>query len=219
MAKLRRLSKPRKAAKGKSRKVARKGTTRAGAAREISAEAATNGPVPTRDKFVHIILLPNDVTDIGFAFDPKGELTNHAHDDVMREARRFLQGQPNPAPTDVVVFSGRPWHFAGGRLRKHSHDMHHKYKDTVLKLSRRRAQRAVWWSEKRFDITAIANTRSDGVQDPFPMPATVEESDSGGNTIYVARAMVHRAEADDNRYKISFQIGGQAIDPDMDCTP
>jgi hypothetical protein len=215
MAKLRRSSRPRKAAKGKSRKGARQ----AGAARGILADAAAQGPVATQDRYVHIILLPNDVTDIRSAFDRKRELKNRAHGDVMREARRFLQGHPNPAPTDVVVFAGRPWHFANRRLRRHSRAMHHKYKRTVLKVSRTKAERAVWWCEMPFRITGIVNTREGPVRHPFPIPATVEESDRDGNPIYVARAMVHPATADGKRFKISFRIEGQTIDPDMDCTP
>lgn len=192
---------------------------KAAPARAVAGAARpARGPMPTADKFVHLIFVRTDVTDVKKAFDKDDELTDAAHKDVMKEARKSLPLLSNPAMTDVVVFAGRPWHFAKSKLHKHPH-VHGAFKGTVLVVSRQKAERAVWWSETDFHVTGVANQRADGVQDPFPLPETTQETDGSGQTIYVARATVHRPDVDRNRFKITFTMNAEKIDPDMDCQP
>jgi hypothetical protein len=139
-------------------------------------------------------------------------------------------GQPTdlPKPTDIVVYNGQPWHFAGGILHPHPR-VHHDHPETVLRLSLTRHESAVWWSEEDFTITKIvlaphhgdANQATAPTNQPhFPFSAPLakgEEQDEQKRRIFVVRSTVPVPEADNRTFKITFTIHGEAIDPDMHC--
>ena len=175
------------------------------------------------DRPVHIIAVPSGVA--------VGQLQG----DHITEAGQ-LALQPHIAgahPTDIVVFENRAWHLANDALQPHP-QVHIDFPATILKLHRERPDgpgRAVWWSEQQFDITTIEDEAAHDAReasgattppvdaDPYPFterPATeVERSiDPVPRDIFVARSTVPLVAG---RYKISFTLNGQLIDPNMHC--
>jgi hypothetical protein len=141
------------------------------------------------------------------------------------------------APTDVVVFAKRPWHFAGRppahpiQLRSHP-QVHHDFPETILVLSVSKKQQAVWWCEKEFNITQVQPSHhpaQPGFPEaitappayPFPIPAPIvarlEHHDS--RDMFVARSGVPISAAKEHMFKISFTIENDTIDPDTYCSP
>lgn len=167
------------------------------------------------EKGVHIIYVPVDVIVREMNLDglgggPVGAVT------LAQVAKHIGK----PAMTDVIVFAGKPWHFAGGALREHP-KVHEDYPETVLKLFRKRKEKAVWWSEHAFEIFKIVPhpPKRDGAADyPFSdKPTTVTEVASDHKTIFIARSTIPIQDADDQEYKIAFHMEGENIDPNMYC--
>ena len=177
----------------------------------------TNGPKGVRSG-VHIILVEADPSTCA---NPDGT-TNDAK---RAEAGKLVTWAK---PTDVVVFHRKPWHYVSGQLRAHP-QVHIDYPETILQLSISAGDRAVWFSELRFDITTIelsdhhgSGHAPDPSAAPYPFsvaPITVQETDEGLHAIWVARSTVPVPKSANHMYKISFTIQGMLIDPDMSCNP
>ena len=103
----------------------------------------------------------------------------------------------------------------------------------MLVLSISNQDRAVWWSETDFAITSITPSGAAhpslfypealppapaAPADPVSLTRTIEH-DVDGQNICVWRTSVPIAAAARHMYKIAFDIGGDAIDPDMYCAP
>jgi hypothetical protein len=174
------------------------------------------------ERGVHIIFVPDGVGGV----EPGSEAL--PTEDQLTEAARYIG---HPDLTDVIVFAGRPWHYAEGKLRKHP-EVHDDFPHTVLELSVERGERAVWWSEFEFKITKIAEHPHDGTDTPaavphdpapppFDSPATQAEDDVDKSQakIHVARSTVPDPGAKGFEYKITFIKNGQSkeIDPNMRC--
>lgn len=160
------------------------------------------------ERGVHIIFVPDDAVPCQSHADP-------TPDELKQVASHIGPTQE----TDVIVFGGRPWHFAGNALRKHP-GVHHTFPNTVLKLRRSTRDRAVWWSEKPFTITAIEQEDpkdANRARYPFSQPPETRPQSTFGGTIFVARSTVPVDAAYGQEYKISFQMEGRTIDPNMDC--
>ena len=56
--------------------------------------------------------------------------------------------------TDIVVFDHQPWHKVGDELKAHP-QVHIDHSETILKLSYKKREVAVWWSEQPFTITSM----------------------------------------------------------------
>jgi hypothetical protein len=165
---------------------------------------------------VHIIFLPLDVAlgEVdGTHVTTVGLLMAAKHIGVTR-------------PRDIIVFAGQPWHFAQGALHPHPL-VHTLFPETVLELHRsgpKGPEQAVWWSERHFTITTIADeaayhqstgAAADAVPYPFEVkPVTVPANGLDGKPIFMARSTVPLVTG---RYKISFFMEGQLIDPNMHC--
>jgi len=133
-----------------------------------------------------------------------------------------------PMPNDIIVYDGKPWHFAGGALHPHPL-VHLTHPETVLQLSLKRQESAVWWSDEMFTITKILPVQHHGDADlatapsgqpyfPFSGPLeTVQEEDVQRKKIFVVRSTVPVGEADNRTFKITFTMHDEAIDPDMHC--
>ena len=128
--------------------------------------------------------------------------------------------------TDIVVFDHRPWHRVNGQLLPHpeAHLIDH---ETILQISLRLHQRAVWWSTERFTILDIKPSAHHGAVAPTtpinPFEATAfpyrsEEEPTAGVMLYTVRATPIVSRAVGITYKITFNIG-EDIDPDMEGTP
>jgi hypothetical protein len=140
---------------------------------------------------------------------------SHAHPTASELHQVATRIGKTPAMTDVVVFGGRPFHFAGGKLRDHP-QVHRDFPGTILVLYKSRRNTAVWWSEEQFTITRIEkeHPQNAGTADyPFDeTPVTMPEGD-----LWVARSKVPKDTAYGQQYKITFTMGGRTIDPNMDC--
>ena len=158
------------------------------------------------DKGVHIIRLVADTG--GAAGGPPPGGGPHAAKNIVA------------SPTDILVFDHQPWHFVNDQVVSHD-TAHHDYPETILRV-RAEKERAVWWSEERFQISAIDESHLDphpNGKKPFPPPATVDATDAQGRTIYVARSAPPQGDSKNHFYKISFAMGTDDIDPDMEITP
>ncbi len=140
---------------------------------------------------------------------------------------KHIGGHDALSPTDVVVFNGRPWHMVCG-IPKHHPEVHVTSPETVLRLSRKAGERASWWSERPFTIDTIALAHGHGHEHggappPYPFAErslrTAQTLDRHGRAIFIARSVVPVEGAVGHTYKVTFTIGGQAIDPDMFCAP
>jgi hypothetical protein len=178
-----------------------------------TAENLSRGPVMA-ERAVHIIFVPDGVAGVDAASEALPT------DEQLAEAASFIY-IGNPALTDVIVFAGRPWHYADGKLRKHP-EVHNDFPNTVLELNVARGERVLWWSEHEFNITQIAGhaPQDIGAPDPFAaIPPTRPEdgADHPPTTIHVARAPVPSQGSIGHEYKITFTSGGRSIDPNMRC--
>ncbi len=180
----------------------------------ITVANLSRGPV-LAERAVHIIFVPDGVAGVSETSDVLPT------DAQLAEAARF-DHIGSPAPTDVIVFARRPWHYVDGKLRKHP-EVHHDYPDTVLELDVLRGEKVLWWSERGFTITNIAS-HDPLVSAPPPfaeMPVTRPESGvehPTPTTIHVARAPVPNASARGHEYKVTFTTDAVGpIDPNMRC--
>ena len=174
----------------------------------------SRGPVLV-ERAVHIIFVPDGVAGVSETSDTLPT------EEQLAEAGKF-EHIGSPAPTDVVVFAKRPWHYVDGKLRKHP-EVHHDFPNTVLEVDVARGEKVLWWSERGFTITNIASHDPQVIApDPFAeMPVTRPEAgvdQPASMTIHVARAPVPSAGSRGHEYKITFtntEVG--AIDPNMRC--
>lgn len=177
----------------------------------VTAASLSRGPKLVHgEKGVHIIHLVTDSSDSGAGGAPPAK----------PGAPPVTKNIGMPAPTDILVYDHKPWHYVAGAMRDHP-KVHHEYPETILKVKVEK-EKAVWWSEKRFDITAVAPSHLDAHPGPDPfdtLPATEEAIDAAGRKIYVAKSKEPKRVAKDHIYKITFKTGGEDIDPDMSCTP
>jgi len=171
-------------------------------------EPTSQGPDLHVEKGVHIIFVHPDAEVAG-------------PDPTPQERAEAAAAVGNVLKTDVIVFRGRPWHKIGTELFPHP-EVHDIDAATVLDLRVGR-DKAVWWSESRFDIERIEpdthNGESAGPQ-PFDVPVTTEEMsiDATSTPIFVARSGLPISGAKNHHYKISFRRNGVLIDPNMRCS-
>jgi hypothetical protein len=168
------------------------------------------GPVlAAEERGVHIIFVPDGAVSCGSPGNPT--------DDELTKVAELVGF---PAPTDIIVFCGQSYHFAGEKLKKHP-GVHGTNPETVLKLDRRTHDRAVWWSETQFTITGIAQEHPQNSRlapSPFAgSPVTTREPDSTTGPLWVARSPLPTNNAYGQEYKITFQMEGRTIDPNMEC--
>jgi len=168
---------------------------------------ATGPDLAAEERGVHIIFVPDDAVPCGSPGNP-----------TEQELKLVAQHVGFPAPTDIIVFCGLPWHFADGKLKKHP-DVHATNPETVLRLDRRTHDRAVWWSEKNFEIKKFEQETPDTskAKEPFDHIPSTRPQDSVGASIFVARSEVPRDDAYGQEYKITFKMNGITIDPNMEC--
>lgn len=167
------------------------------------------GPeLASTDKGVHLMFVRDEAVACMSHADP----TAHELQQVKNSLPRV------PAVTDVVVFGGKPYQFAGGALQQHPH-VHTLFPETVLRLRRSEGNRAVWWSEEPFTTTIVEDPLPGFPQSPNPAPypfSTRPETVRGSGGIHVARSTVPVPDASGHQYKMTFTMGGRAIDPHMD---
>ncbi len=169
---------------------------------------STGPDLAKEEKGVHIIFVADDAVHAVSAADP-----------TAAEMKQVATHIGKPKATDVIVFGGNPWHFAGGELRKHP-EVHRQFPETVLKLFRKTQDRAVWWSEHEFRITGIEKEEpeNDGTAAyPFAFAPEARLQPISGQRIWVARSSVPVNDAYGQEYKITFTIEGRTIDPNMEC--
>jgi hypothetical protein len=174
----------------------------------MTATLSTGPDLDNEERGVHIIFVPDDAVPC----------LSHA-DPTAAELQQVATHIGEPQPTDVIVFCGRPWHFAGGALRKHP-EVHKLFPMTILKLYRQTHDRAAWWSEREFQITAIEkeDLKHDGTAVyPFSQMPEARAATVANGTIWVARSTVPVDAAYGQEYKITFVMDGKTIDPNMDC--
>ena len=167
---------------------------------------------------VHIIKLPSR-DDVVTSLHP------HPSEKEVMDAAATLAGPAHV--TDIVVFDHKPWHKVHGELHAHP-KVHDDYPETILQVSFKDKERAVWWSDRPFTVMTVR--RSDhhpvvaGCPDypfdgpPPPYDAQPEPDASSHATVFVVKAHPIVKEAVGQLYKISFLMG-EPIDPDMSCTP
>ena len=184
--------------------------------------AITTAPPSTGPKLIHpeqgvhiIKLVPDAALAAAMSKTPT--------DAQLTEASQHVG---KPAKTDIIVFDHQPWHVVNGQLKAHPR-VHVDYPETILKISFGAKERAVWWSEQPFTITAVNRSAAPTVHGspdhPFdgPPPPYVglPETDLAGHTtIWAVRAKPIVKEAVGQRYKITFFMD-ESIDPDMEGTP
>jgi hypothetical protein len=183
------------------------------------------------EKHVHIIYVPDEVILAEMRVTAFGE--RQAGTITLAHVAKHI-GQA--APTDIVVFNKEPYHFAGRppgqpmQLRRHP-QVHHDFPETILVIKPN--EQAVWWSEKEFEVTDVepsahaAHPLADFPEGPNPPPrypftipspihARLEHHAHG--EFWIVRSGVPKPEAHKHMFKISFTIGGHAIDPDGYCS-
>jgi hypothetical protein len=183
----------------------------------VTATLSTGPKLGKTDKGVHIIRLSPEAA---FA-EVIGK--NPSKEQLLAEAAKHVGA---PAKTDIVVYDHKPWHVVNGQLRPHP-QVHDEDKKTILNLSFKDQDKAVWWSEQRFSITRINRSPhhpavAGSPEYPFNPPARPYdaqlEQDDHGRTIFVVRATPIVEKSIGQMYKISFFME-EDIDPDMSCTP
>jgi hypothetical protein len=131
------------------------------------------------------------------------------------------------AKRDIIVFDHRPWHKPGNELRPHP-KVHHEDGGTILRVSFRAHERAVWWSQQPFQIVAIHHSPdhpavAGSPYNPFdgpppPYDSRPEPDLANHGTVHVVRARPIVQEAVGQMYKIAFYMD-ELIDPDMEAMP
>lgn len=174
------------------------------------------GPKPMPgDKLVRIIFVPLEVASGGISGGGQVSLVG---------LQQIAAHVGTISSTDIVVFAGKPFHYAKGALHGHE-TAHHDHPETLLKLHRLRKERAVWWSQRSFAITTIRPeepVKAGAAPYPFETkPLTEAAIATDAQKIFVARSSIPLPTADDQEYKIAFTIEGESepIDPNMYCDP
>lgn len=132
----------------------------------------------------------------------------------------------NAAPTDIVVFNRRPYHFAGPLNHKELHPhpaVHLSHPETVLVL--KPGEEAVWTSDRFFEVTKAVWSGGHGhpgfpeigTPDTYPFPNRPIRADVQAGQ-WVAKSGEPPAGARAHMYKISFTIENDDIDPDVYCS-
>jgi hypothetical protein len=128
--------------------------------------------------------------------------------------------------TDIVVFDHQPWHKVGSKLLPHP-QVHIDHPETILKLSHKKKEVAVWWSEQPFTVTAmrrsdhhpaVAGSPASAFEGPPPPYEATSEQDLAGRQVWAVRTKPIVQEAVHQMYKVNFLIG-ENIDPDMEGAP
>ena len=190
------------------------------------------GPkLKAHEKGVHIIhvALPPVLAGLKLRALPRGKIGKA----TLLQVEKHIG---HPKPTDVVVFAGEPWHFAGKtkgtkHLRSHP-QVHMQFPETVLKLSRKKQQTVVWWSETPFTAITINPSGTPSHPNPaypealtappptpFAIALAIRIEQWQGQDMHVVRSTVPIAAADRHMYKIQFSMAGDPIDPDTYCSP
>jgi hypothetical protein len=178
----------------------------------MNVSTSPTGPQPMPgDKLVHIIFVPLDVASGAVSY-------GHVSADGLQQIAAHVG---TISSNDIVVFAGKPFHFAKGTLHEHE-EAHRYHPETLLKLHRLRKERAVWWSERPFQIVNIlpaTPTKTGKADRPFAIPKTQPEQGLSGGGVFVARSDIPDPAADDQEYKITFTLEGepQPVDPNMYC--
>lgn len=130
-----------------------------------------------------------------------------------------------PAPTDIIVFNGQPYHYAGHgtdkRLREHP-QVHHDFPETVLVL--KPGEEAVWTSDRFFEVTKAEFSgvhpgfTDSGTPDPYPFPLRPIRALEDAPGRWSAHSGEPKDGARQHVYKISFTIETDDIDPDVYCS-
>ncbi|MBI3493042.1 MAG: hypothetical protein HY047_14870 [Acidobacteria bacterium] len=182
----------------------------------VARDYSVVGPkIASPEKGVHIIRIPRTLGT--------GEPTGSHPTPAARQAAEKLLAQVKPGPTDIVVWARQPWHVVNGDLKDHP-QVHADFPQTILTLSVKEKEKAVWWSEAFFEIVGIdyshhAKRISGAPKNPFTSDFVTQLEVSGGEEFYVVRSTSPVDTAVGQQYKISFKMGVDAIDPDMSCTP
>jgi hypothetical protein len=175
----------------------------------------STGPAPAPgETLVHIIFVPLNVAG--------GAVTaGNVSADGLKQIAAHVGKRSS---TDIIVFAGKPFHFTkDGVLLEHEEA--HLHVETLLRLHRRRNERAVWWSERSFSITSIrpaAPLKLGAASYPFAIePRTQQTVATDDKQIFIARSTIPLEAADDQHYKIAFTIDGEPepVDPNMVCDP
>ena len=122
--------------------------------------------------------------------------------------------QPVDILVDADVTNDRPSHCVEGKVLEH--EKAHGNKATILYLSFKAKESALWYSDDVFRITSIAphndKNAATAPKYPFERPLPQEASKAFESGPIIAAAV-------DHRYKIEFTIGKRKIDPDLWCNP
>jgi hypothetical protein len=163
---------------------------------------------------------------------PGGPITVRIHvlpDNVRGKGKTAIQAwartQANIQSSDIIVDGRTPWMFMHKTLVEHKHSDHH-FELTAVHLPV--GEQIRWVSTRRFCITNIKKTGKDespydpnSPENPFPKlraeggrtRETCSEKnlvDSGPHDLKPPMAQ---------RYKITFTIDGETVDPDIVCEP
>jgi hypothetical protein len=121
---------------------------------------------------------------------------------------------------DIIVIGSKPFHFAAHQVREHP-KVHHDCPDSILQLSVADKNRAVWWSTQPFTITNIEGDPEHGLKDaPYPFTSelkTIREDSLDAKKIHVVRSSVPTTDAIGFHYKITFEVNGHLVDPNIYC--
>jgi hypothetical protein len=172
---------------------------------ELLTQPLSHGPDLHVEKGVHIIFVGPDVQSPGPPASPQ-------------ELLDIAAAVGNVAMTDVIVFRALPYHKIGAVVLDHA-TAHQTDAGTILELRVGR-DKAVWWSEKSFEIESIGPHGATVGPQPFAVPETRPEpsTDDAPMAVFVARSTVPISAAKSHEYKISFTRNTVLIDPNMRCT-
>jgi hypothetical protein len=181
----------------------------------IIATLSTGPKLGKTDKGVHIIRLSAE------AEYAEAIGKSPSEEQLLSEAAKHVGA---PSKTDIVVYDHKPFHVVNGELRPHP-QVHDEDKDTILNLSFKDQDKAVWWSEQAFRITRINRSPDRKVvagspEYPFNLAPPYDaqtERDEHGRAIFVVRATPIVKTSIGQMYKISFFMEKEDIDPDMFC--
>ncbi len=180
-----------------------------------TATRSTGPKLRKADKGVHIIKLSLATVLAGMT------VKNPSKAQRLSEAAKHVG---KPTKTDIVVFDHKPWHVVKRQLRPHP-KVHKEHKETILHLSFKARNRAVWWSEDPFRITRIERSPNFPLvtgSSPYPFNPQAPlndaqtEQDDDGRDIFDVRSSPIVRKSIGQMYKISFFMD-EDIDPDMSC--
>lgn len=167
---------------------------------QAAATQAQKAPPPV---IVRIIVVPRDTWEKGQAAIQNWLQT--------QSAIRPIQ------PWDVIVVGKEPWLFIHDTLVPHDHTDYHFELGTVhLSVSRRDHVR--WESDREFCIIGIGKdkdkpTSAGSPDNPFQLK---KETCTTGKDFWIESGPLAHTSAG-QRYKTTFRINGQSVDPDIVC--